>query len=249
VRTVAETVEAEWVRIEPSEEPGISINGVTAALENVQKADVRVDLAGERGRSFVVEHVLGALGLAGVTAATVHGTATEWDFARPEHRFCHSRNDGPEQVVGHPAGLPNPAIAEGIQERGVREIGEPTRRTVAEPVRFSDGDGAVTLRPRGHGQGVRFEVRFRGQTFVAEVDPAGETDPRLIRAVTHSTTPYLTESPQEGIVHAVADLVSDILVVGGFEDLVVEAELADAYHILTVGVARKAHAEDLVVDS
>lgn len=249
MRTVTETVEGQWVRIEPSEDPGITINGVAASLESVQKADVRVDLYGEAGRSFVVEHVLGPLGLAGVTAATVHGTTTEWDFARPEHRFCHSRDYGPEQVVGHPAGLPNPAIAERVQEVGVREVEEPRRRTVSEPVRLSEGDGQVTLRPRDRGEGVRFEVTFRDQTFVAEVDPAGETDPRLVRAVTHSTTPYLTESPLEGIVHAVGDLVSDIPVLGGFEDLVVEADLADAYHMLTVGVSRKAYAEGLVVES
>lgn len=249
MRTVEDTVEADWVRIEPREEPGITINGVPASLEHVQKADVRVDLYGEGGRSFVVEHVLGPLGLAGVTAATVHGTATEWDFARPEHRFCHSREDGPEQVVGHPAGLPNPAITEEIQQVGTREIGEPKRRTVSDPVSLAAGDGKVTLRPRARGAGTRFEVTFRDQTFLAEVDPAGRTDPKLVRAVTNSTTPYLTESPLEGIVHAVGDLVSDIPVLGGFEDLVVEAELADAYHRLTVGVARKAHAEGLVVES
>lgn len=249
MRTVTETVEADWVRIEPSEDPGITINGVPASLEYVQKADVRVDLYGEAGRSFVVEHILGPLGLAGVTAATVHGTAMEWDFARPEHRFCHSRQDGPEQVVGHPAGLPNPAIIEEVQQVGVREVEDPLRRTVSEPVSFADGEGAVTLRPRERGEGVRFEVTFRDQTFVAEVDPAGATDPQLVRAVTNSTTPYLTESPLEGIVHAVGDLVSDIPVLGGFEDLVVEADLADAYHQVTVGAARKAHAENVVVES
>lgn len=249
MRTVAETVEGDWVRVEPASEPGIRVNGVPADINHVQKADVRVDLFGDAGRSFVVEHVLGPLGLSGVTAAEVVGTATDWDFARPEHRFCHSRGDGPDRIVGHPAGLPNPAIAEGVADVGLETIDAVTRRTVAESVSVSRGDGQVTLRPRAHGTGVRFDVRFRGQRFVVNVDPAGETNPNLVRAVTNSTTPFLTESPHEGIVHAVGDLVSDIPVLGGLHDLHVEAELSEAYHEVTVGATLKAHERGLVIES
>lgn len=249
MRSVADTVEADYVRIEPATKPGIRINGVPAELAHVQKADIRVDLCRDGNRSFVVEHVLGPLGLSGVTAAEVVGTAEEWDFSRPEHRFCYSRNDGPENVVGHPRGLPNPVVAREVADVGIEEHSTPTRHTVSEPVTVSDEAGEVTLRPRNHGQGVRFEVSFRGQRFVADVDPAGSTDPRLVRAVTNSTTPFLTDSAAEGIVHSVGDLVSDIPVLGGFEDLIVEADLAGDYHALTVGAARRAHALGVVVES
>jgi hypothetical protein len=249
MRTVAEPVDTEWVRIEPAREPGIRINGVPAELATVQKADARVDLSRGGSRSFVVEHVLGPLGLSGVTAAEVVGTADEWDFSRPEHRFCYSRNDDPAQVVGHPHGLPNPAVASGVADVGIEERSTPTRHTVSEPVTVREGDGEVTLRPRDHGQGVRFEVTFRGQRFVAEVDPAGTTDPRLVQAITNSTTPFLTQSAGEGIVHSVGDLVSDIPVLGGFEDLVVEANLAGGYHALTVGASRRAHERGVVIES
>lgn len=249
MRTVAETVEADWVRIEPVSTPGIRVNGVPADVAHVQQADARVDLFGAEGRSFVVEHVLGPLGLCGVTAANVVGTATDWDFARPEHRFCFSRGDGPDRVVGHPAGLPNPGIAEGVATVGVEETEPVTRRTVSEAVSVSRGEGEVTLRPRSRGAGVRFEVHFRDQHLVTEVDPAGDNHPRIVQAVTHSTTPFLTESPHEGIVHAVGDLVSDIPVIGGLHDLHVKARLAEAYHELTVGATRKAHEKGLVVES
>jgi hypothetical protein len=106
----------------------------------------------------------------------------------------------------------------------------------------------VTLRPRERGAGVRFEVSFRGETFVAEVDPAGPTDPELVDRVAGATTPFLTDSAREGVVHSVADLVSDVAVIGGFEDLVVEAELGPAYHLATVGASRLAHERDLVVE-
>ena len=248
MRTVAEPFEAESVAVAPAEEPGIRVNGALADVEAVQKADVRVDLIGGEGRrSFVVEHALAPLGLCGVTAAEVTGIETEWSFARPEHRFCYARGDDPSHVVGSPAGLPNPAVVEGVREVGV--VGEPTtRRTVAEPVTADTEGGTVTLRPRERGAGIRFEVSFRGETLTAEVDPAGETDPTLVDRVAAATTPFLTDSPEEGAVHSVADLVSDVAVIGGFEDLVVEADLGDAYHIATVGAARLARERDLVVE-
>ncbi len=249
MRTIAEPFEAGSVAVAPAEEPGIRVNGAPATVEAVRKADVRVDLlGGEDGRrSFVVEHALAPLGLCGVTAAEVTGTETEWSFARPEHRFCYARGDDPSHVVGSPLGLPNPAVVEGVREVDV--VGEPSvRRTVAEPVTADNEGGTVTLRPRERGAGIRFEVSFRGESFVAEVDPAGETDPELVDRVAAATTPFLTESAREGIVHSVADLVSDVAVIGGFEDLLVEADLGDAYHLATVGAARLAHERDLVVE-
>ena len=248
MRTVAEPFEAASVSVAPAEEPGIRVNGVPATVESVQKADVRVDLLGSGGRrAFVVEHALAPLGLCGVTAAEVTGIGTEWSFERPEHRFCYARGDDPGAVVGSPEGLPNPAVVEGVREVGV--VGETSvRRTVAETVTADNEGGTVTLHPREAGAGVRFEVSFRGETFAAEVDPAGETAPSLVDRVVAARTPFLTDGAEEGVVHSVADLVSDVAVVGGFEDLVVEAELDGAYHLATVGAARLARERDLVVE-
>jgi hypothetical protein len=257
MRTVAEPFEAEAVAVAPADEPGIRVNGAPATLDAVQKADVRVDLLaddadgrgdGRRTRSFVVEHVLGPLGLCGVTAAEVTGIDDEWAFERPEHRFCYARGDDPACVVGHPAGLPNPAVVEGVREVGVVERAPPVRRSVAEPVTANTAGGEVTLRPRERGAGVRFEVSFRGEAFAAEVDPAGETAPELVDRVVGSRTPFLVDDPGEGVVHAVADLVSDVAVLGGFEDLVVEADLTGAYHGATVGAARRARERGVVVE-
>lgn len=261
MRTVAEPVDGTEVRVEPSETPGITINGVPATLDAVAKADARVDLAstgspGVRGgrrppaerRSFVVEHVLGPLGLRGVTAADVTGVREEWDFARPEHRFCYAARLGPENVVGHPKGLPNPALAKAIGEVDVIETGEAARTTVTTEVALSNDHGDVRIAPREFGAGVRFDVRYGDATFACEVDPAGSNDERLIESVTTSTTPFLSPTEAEAVVHSIADLVSDVLVIGGFDDLVVEAELGEAYHELTVGVARKAWAEGAAVE-
>lgn len=244
MRTVAGPVEGTEVRVEPSETPGITINGVPATLDHVGTADARVDLVGET-RSFVVEHVLGPLGLRGITAASVTGVRTGWDFARPEHRFCYSAEMGPENVVGHPEGLPNPAIARRLGEVGTVETGEAPRTTVTESVSVTNGHGEITIAPREFGTGIKFDVRYGDATFECEVDPSGDNDD-LIESVTTATTPYLSPTDDEAVVHSVADLVSDVGVIGGFDDLVVEADLGGPYHALTVGVARKAWDEGVV---
>jgi hypothetical protein len=247
VRTIANPVAGTEVRVKPVEDPGITVNGVPATLDAVSKADVRVDIVGET-RSFVVEHALGALGLCGITAADVTGIRSEWDFARPEHRFCYSAEMGPRNVVGHPEGLPNPALAEALGNVEVLATEPTTRATVTEPVSLSNDHGSITIAPRELGAGIRFSVRYGDSTFECEVDPAGENDPDLIESVTTSTTPYLSPSEEEAVVHSIADLVSDIAVIGGFDDLAVDADLGGEYHTLTVGVARAARDRDLTVE-
>lgn len=245
MRTIAEPVEGTEVRVTPSETPGIEVNGVPATLDAVEKADVRVDLA-NGARSFVVEHVLGPLGLRGITAANVVGVRDEWDFARPEHRFCYAAGLGPEHVVGHPAGLPNPALATALGEVEVVERDPQPRQTVSEPVTYAANGGEIELRPRERGAGVRFDVQYGDATITADVDPCGHTDEDLVESVTNATTPYLSPTEAEAVTHSIADLVSDVAVIGGFDDLAVDATLADAYHALTVGAARKAHETGVV---
>lgn len=253
MRTVSEPVEGTEVRVEPADSSGVRVNGIPATLDAVGKADVRVDLAthavsssDDRRRSFVVEHVLGPLGLRGVTAAEVVGIRDQWDFARPEHRFCYAAGTEPGSVCGHPAGLPNPALASALDGVELVERGTHPRETVTEAVSFSANGGHIELRPRAFGAGIRFEARYGDATTVAEVDPRGRTDDTLVDSVTRSTTPYLSPTDQEAVTHAIADLVSDVAVLGGFDDLVVEADLAGAYHALTIGVARKARSSGLV---
>ena len=249
VRTLAAPVVGREVRVEPKPTPGIEINGVPADLDHVVKADVRVDLAAAGGdeRSFVVEHVLGPLGLCGVTAARVEGRVETWDFARPEHRFCYSTNLPPAHVVGHPRGLPNPDLAAAIGAVGV-DGDTTTRTTVSEPVTVEANGGRLSLRPREHAAGIHIEASYGDADLTVEVDPAGETDEDLIERVTTSTTPYLSPDDTEAVTHAIADLVSDVAVLGGFDDLVVEAELDEAYHALTIGAAREAHESGVVFE-
>jgi hypothetical protein len=265
VRTIANPIEGSEVRVEPKQSPGISINGVAADLEHVSKADVRVDLLDDTRandtrpddtgaddtradgtRAFVVEHVLGPLGLYGITAAEVVGIREEWDFARPEHRFAYATDAGPASVVGHPAGLPNPELAEALGRASVVRGESEPRQTVSQPVSFEAGGGEIQLRPAACGDGIEFDVQYEDASISVQVDPRETADDSLIDSVAQSTTPYLSPTDEEAVTHSVADLVSDIAVLGGFDDLVVDVTLAGAYHALTVGAARRAHEDGVV---
>lgn len=247
MRTIAAPAEGEYVRVEPTDEPGIRINGIPAALDRVRKADVRVDLSEDRNRALVVEHALGPLRLCGVTAAEVVGTETTWDFSRPEHRFCYSTELGPEAVVGHPAGLPNPAIAEAVRSVGTEPLSGGSRTTVAEAVSFETNDGSITVSPRSPRAGASLDLRYDGARFTAEVPPEG-ADPDVVEAVTTSTTPYLAPDPEIAVTHSAADVLSDVVAIGGVDDVHIEATLGGAYHALTIGVAERIRDRGLAVE-
>jgi hypothetical protein len=150
-------------------------------------------------------------------------------------------------VVGHPDGVPTPDLAAALGDVGL--VGESsTRTTVSDPVTVGANGGRLAFRPRAYGAGIRFEVSYGEASITAEVDPLGETDEELIDRVTTSTTPFLSPDDAEAATHAVADLVSDVAVLGGFDDLVVEADLGDSYHALTVGAVREARDAGVVVE-
>lgn len=242
MRTVANPVVGTEVRVEPADSEGITINGIPVSLDNAVPV-FRVDLLGDDSRTFIAEHVLSVLGLSGITAAEVTGIRTEWDFARPEHRFAYSTGSDPSAVVGHPAGLHNPVLAEALRTTEVVERGTEPRLTVSDPVEY--GDGAIRLRPREYGSGLLVRNHYEDGVKSFEVDPQARDDEATIKEIVTSTTPFLTQR-QEGLTHWIGDLVSDIGMIGGFDDVVVDSY--DAGHDDTIGVSRKARDEGLVVE-
>lgn len=242
MRTVAEPVVGTEVRVEPADSEGIRINGIPVTLDNAEPV-FRIDLVDDDSRTFIAEHVLSALGLSGITAAEVTGVRTEWDFSRPEHRFCYSTGLDPSHVVGHPAGLHNPVLVEALRTTETVERGEGTRQTVSEPVEY--GDGAIRISPREYGAGLLLRNHHETGVERFEVDPQSRDDEAVVKEIVTSTTPFLTQRA-EGLTHWVGDLVSDVGMIGGFDDVVVDSY--DAGHDDTIGVSRKAHEEGVVVE-
>ncbi len=241
MRTIDADVDGEFVRVEPVESDGLRVNGIPADLAHTRKADVRIDLVEGCKRCFVAEHVLGPLRLRGITAANVVGTVETWDFARPEHRFCYGADLAPSAVVGHPEGLPNPALAAALGSAGIVSNGDRSFGTVSEPLEYSHGGGTIRIEPLDPGTGVELDLVYGDGSFACTVPPDG-ADEATIDAVTHSTTPYLAPSDEEAATHAVADVLSDVVVIGDLDDVRIEADLGDAYHALTIGAARRARA-------
>lgn len=242
MRTVAEPVVGTEVRVEPADSDGITINGIPVTLDNAVPV-FRIDLVDDDSRTFIAEHVLSVLGMSGITAADVTGIRTEWDFSRPEHRFCYSTGLDPSNVVGHPAGLHNPVLVETLRTTEVVERGQEPRRTVSEPVEY--GDGAIRISPREYGSGLLLRNHHETGTKSFEVDPRSRDDEAVVKEIATSTTPFLTQR-EEGLTHWIGDLVSDIGMIGGFDDLVVDS--FSAGHDDTIGVSRKAREEGVVVE-
>lgn len=245
MRTVAEPIVGSEVTVEPATD-GITINGIPADLDHVRKADVRVDLATDRQRAFITEHVLGVLGLHGIEAAAVTGRVSEWSFDRPEHRFCYAAGLPPSSVVGHPAGLPNPDLSTALADATTVGTADETRTTVSEPVTVTTEQGSITAEPREYGKGIRFDVTYKDAEITAEIDPKAANDPGLIEDITSATTPYLSPDTTTAVTHSLADLLSDTAVIGGFDDLRVTVDLDDSYHTLTIGLPRAAHERGVI---
>lgn len=243
MRTVAEPVEGTEVRVEPADSPGITINEIPVTLDNARTL-FRVDLAADDNRAFIVEHILSVLGMHGITAAAVHGVRTEWDFARPEHRFARSIGLTPGSVIGHPKGLHDPVVEEGIRTTDIVERGDEPRQTLSAPVEY--GDGAIRIAPREQGRGLLIRNHVGEETITFDIDPRSRSDTSDVKLISTSTTPFLGGTAREGDIHWVGDLVSDIGLIGGFDDAVVDSYSAG--HGDTIGVSRKAFEQDKVVE-
>lgn len=243
MRTITDSVVGTEVRIDPSDTGEITINGISASLENARTL-FRVDLVSGDNRVFIAEHILSILGMHGVTSAEVTGINTDWDYARPEHRFARStENLTPENVVGHPKGLHDPVAEEGLREVKIVESGDEQRKTVTESIEY--GDSAIRIAPREKGEGLLLRNHNEGEVISFTVDPLSRSDIGNIKLISTSTTPFLGGTSREGATHWVGDMVSDIGVIGGFDDLVIDSYTAG--HDDTIGISRKAHKENKTV--
>ena len=139
---------------------------------------------------------------------------------------------------------PNPALAAAVADAGTEPTAARARGTVAEPMTFAVDGGEIRIEPRPFAAGAVLDLAYGDATFACELPPGG-ADPGTVTAVTGATTPYLAPDDEEAVTHAVADVVSDVVVLGGLEDVRIEATLGDAYHALTVGAARAARERGL----
>lgn len=78
------------------------------------------------------------------------------------------------------------------------------------------------------------------------MDSKAANDSDLIEDITSATIPVLSPDTTTTVTHSLCDLVSDIAVIGGFDDLPVTADLEDSYHALTIGLSRVAHERGVI---
>ena len=91
----------------------------------------------------------------------------------------------------------------------------------------------------------RSEVTLGDGSRTVDLDRHAASDTELVRTVATSRTPS-RRTDEGAMTHAITDLVSNIGILGGVDGLVVDADLADAYHAPTIGAVRAAHDRGVV---
>ncbi len=232
------------------DEPRVIINGVEAIPENVVKYDARVDIKDPKTnkRCFLVEHVLGPLRLVGITNAEVLGSDKSWNFLRPEHRFAYSLGLGPDVVVGEEDGRQRPSLASILDELEsyIIEINCDVYKTVEQEVYFEAVDpfgykGKIHLRPLKPNEGVILNIRlFENAIDGLFISERGLKDGNLLKQILTAQTPFLIGvHTKEALLHAIGDVISDIVGLGGLTDVEINVDLNFFYHSLTVGAIKK----------
>ncbi len=215
---------------------GIWLNDIPVCLDNVVKADSRVDLMSDGNRAFVVEHILAPLKLLGIEDAVLFGKQREWDFARPVHRFAYSLNMGIGSIFGPSDGrhcFELLDISDCLEATGDRRF-----TTVPRPIIFEAPDsGEISIMPAPAGAGMTFNLDTGSRRISASVHVNGKkNDPDMLDKILKSRTPAVTGlDSDEPMWHAIGDFTADLCGVGRLTDALVEAKIAFDYHQLTIG--------------
>jgi len=243
--TVSKPVRGSVVEVLPaSPGTGLVLNGIPVKVENVIHHEFRVDLRSGENYAFIVEHPLGSVRLFAIRDALIRGIREKWDFTRPEDRYAYSIGLGPDSVVGPPDGSISGGLVEAITKVGVKiqDVDIP-EYTVARHVEYKTSDGGyIKIDPAPAGYGVDIRLRLHGiGPIEAHLDLKEGLKPReLILKVGRSTTPFLQGPNEEALHHALGDLLGDITGTGGLDDVYIDANLTYFYHLLTIGIVKKA---------
>ncbi len=228
--TVAGEVEVEYLHISPAE--GLSINGIDAKVENVVRADTRVDLASGGRKAYLVEHALGCLYLAGVTCASVRGLSRSYDLSRRSFRDALREGHPPAAVLGNASGTLDEKLYLALLKAGIRRLPGGLRR-VEHEVALSMREGEIRVLPS---ESVEVYVAAEGEEFELVLEEASEEEKlRIARA----PTPYLRGYSAETLPHVAGDVLGDIFALGGFGSGRVEIFPQRRYHRLTTGALRR----------
>lgn len=215
---------------------GIWLNDIPVNLENVVKADSRVDLMFNGMRAFVVEHILAPLKLLGIEDAVLYGKEKEWDFARPVHRFAYSLNMGTGSIFGPSDGSHCYELLDIIDCLSTTE--KHRFSSVSSPISFEAPHiGRINILPAPAGAGMNFSLDTGTRNISATVHVNGrKNDKGLLNKILRSRTPAVCGLDcDESMWHAVGDFTADLCGIGQLTDAIVNAKIGFDYHQLTIG--------------
>lgn len=232
----------------PAGHAGIRVNDIPAVVASVAHHGTRVDLKQGASMAFIVEHPLAMLGILGISSADITGTRTTWDFFRPADREALARGLDPRAVLG-PAdgsigkGMFDEMVSAGTIETPVAPPGCTTTGPVAIDV---PGGNRISFTPPGEGmQGLDVTIalgpvgpaRFHHGPHGILVDERGID---IRRAVVEARSAAVVGPCDEALLHALGDVIADVVVLGGITDGTLDARLGLAYHRATIGLVKEA---------
>ena len=242
-------IETDLVSLMPAKKgSGIRVHGIPASIHNVMKYDMRVDLYQGNRIAFLTEHILSVTKLLGLEDVDLYGKESEWDFARPVHRFAYSLGMKTDSIFGPPSGS---HCFQVLEHMNCMESWNSQRYcSVSEPVIYENSAyGRIEILPAAPGDGMHYQItddaaRIETTVFVTR----RENDPALMDRVLRSKTPAVHGfGMEESLWHAVGDFTADLCGVGDLTDAVVRATVIDAYHALTIGIVKHMEESGVII--
>nr|MDO8088031.1 hypothetical protein [Candidatus Sigynarchaeum springense] len=235
---------------------GLVINGIHLQPANIIHADHRVDIRQGNNVALVVEHPVAVATLFAIHDAEITGNRPTWDFYRAADREAHARGLKPDAVLGPADGSIGRDVAAPLGRATIVDGGVPlVINSVSQPAAIEKEDGnRISIQPALPGDRV-LDISvsmFNLGPLHATLDPvkgllgdAGSRDFKFEVLVARSSA--VIGLKEEGLLHALGDIVADIAGTGGIRAGKVEAQLSMGYHKASIGLVQELISQKLVV--
>ncbi|MEX2684951.1 MAG: hypothetical protein Q6373_025475 [Candidatus Sigynarchaeota archaeon] len=256
-QTIGAPVVGGTFKIEPGQPgTGLVINGIPLQPVNIIHADHRVDIRQGYNVALIVEHPVAAATLFAIHDAKITGNRKSWDFYRAADREAHARGLKPDAVLGLADGSIGRDVAEQMRRTAIVESDVPlVINTVAEPAVIEKDDGNwISIHPAIKGVHV-LDISvsmFNLGPLHATLDPvkgllddAGTSDLKI--DVLNARSSAVIGLKQEGLLHALGDIVADIAGTGNIRAGKIDARLSIGYHKASIGLVQKLISQKLIV--
>ncbi|MHA1836094.1 MAG: hypothetical protein ACTSYQ_04120 [Candidatus Odinarchaeia archaeon] len=215
---------------------GIYINDIQVKFENIIHSNYRVDIGINNKVIYLIEHIVAALVIVGITDVRVYSNRENWNFYRPEDRAAYSLNLKPSNVIGDERGIINfQLVKKIIKAKKIKLDNQLNHIRIKETFKVEHPKiGVIKIEPLKEDMGAIINLVIGNDKIVVKYNanfPHLNMD--TVRKITESTTPFLIGFNKNSIYHCVGDILGDLIGIGGLFNFKLTANLKGPYHYLT----------------